>query len=117
VYSLTNYAQEQSIDRLQAFSRWGVKSLYDYSRLRLRVLAKGNKKQMSLDNCTFDLTGVANDSIRLELITNQYELPERHAVVRYLRRDLPVIELGGSMGVVACVTNKLLTDPDGARRR
>ena len=28
-----------------------------------------------------------------------------------LRRDLPVIELGGALGVVACVTNKLLTHP------
>ena len=36
---------------------------------------------------------------------------ERRAVTRYLRRDLPVIELGGSMGVVACVTNKLLQNP------
>jgi hypothetical protein len=28
-----------------------------------------------------------------------------------LRRDLPVIELGGALGVVACVTNKLLAQP------
>jgi FkbM family methyltransferase len=89
----------------------GVKGLYDYSRLRLLVLAKGSKKQVGLDNCTFDLAGITNDSIRIELITNQYELPERQAVIRYLRRDLPVVELGGSMGVVACMTNKLLMDP------
>ena len=93
------------------FQEGGIRSLYEYSRLRLQVLAKGSKKQVRLDNCTFDMTGVANDSIRLELITNRYELPERNAVVRYLRRDLPVVELGGSMGVVACVTNKLLTNP------
>ncbi len=41
----------------------------------------------------------------------KYESAERHAVARYLRRDIPVVELGGSMGVVACVTNKLLKDP------
>ena len=32
------------------------------------------------------------------------------AIARYLRRDLPVVELGGSIGVVACVTNRLLKD-------
>jgi FkbM family methyltransferase len=89
----------------------GVKGFYDYSRLRILVLAKGNKKQVRLDDCTFDLAGITNDSIRIELIANQYELPERQAVIRYLRRDLPVVELGASMGVVACMTNKLLKDP------
>ena len=44
-------------------------------------------------------------------MTDKYEAAERRAVVRYLRRDMPVIELGGSMGVVACVTNRLLADP------
>jgi FkbM family methyltransferase len=47
----------------------------------------------------------------MQLITNIYEAPERRAVARYVRRNLPVVELGGSMGVVACVTNKLLKDP------
>ena len=39
------------------------------------------------------------------------KLPERRAVKKHLRRDLPVIELGGALGVVACITNKLLADP------
>ena len=89
----------------------GPKGLFDYLWLRLQVLTKEHKQQVRLDRCTFDLAGVTDDSTRIELITNKYESAERHAVVRYLRRDLPVIELGGSMGVVACVTNKLLTDP------
>jgi FkbM family methyltransferase len=46
--------------------------------------------------------------MRAQLFTNNYEAEERRAVARYLRRDLPVVELGGSMGVVACVTNRLL---------
>ena len=44
------------------------------------------------------------------MVKNDYELPERTAIARYLRRDLPVVELGGSIGVVACVTNRLLKD-------
>ncbi len=89
----------------------GPKSLFDYVWLRLQVLTKEHKQNVRLDGCTFDLASVTNDSTRVELMTNQYESAERHAVVRYLKRDLPVIELGGSIGVVACVTNKLLTDP------
>lgn len=89
----------------------GIKNLYDYSWIRLQVLAKGRKKQVRLDRCMFSLAGITDKSTILELLTNKYEASERRAVARYLRRDIPVVELGGSMGVVACVTNKLLTDP------
>jgi FkbM family methyltransferase len=89
----------------------GIKNLYDYLWLRLQVWVKGRKDEVRVDTCMFNLAGVANESIRIELITNRYESAERHAVARYLKRDIPVIELGGSMGVVACVTNKLLTNP------
>ena len=89
----------------------GIKNLYDYSWVRLQVLAKGRKRQVRLDGCIFSLAGITDDSIRVELFTNKYEARNADAVARYLKRDMPVIELGGSMGVVACVTNKLLTDP------
>jgi FkbM family methyltransferase len=89
----------------------GIKNLYDYSRVRLQVWTKERRKQVRLDNCLFSLEGITDDSIRIELFTNKYEAPERRAVLRYLKRDIPVIELGGSMGVVACVTNKVLIDP------
>jgi FkbM family methyltransferase len=89
----------------------GIKNLYDYSWLRLQVWAKGRKSEVRLDTCVFNLAGITDDSTRVELMTNRYESAERHAVARYLKRDLPVVELGGSMGVVACVTNKLLIDP------
>jgi hypothetical protein len=89
----------------------GIKNLYDYSWVRLQVLAKGRKKQVRLDRCIFSLEGITDKSTILELLTDKYEASERQAVARYLRRDIPVIELGGSMGVVACVTNKLLKNP------
>lgn len=88
----------------------GARRIYDYSRVRLHVLAKGNKPTVKIDGCTFRLEGITDDSTIIELVTNQYEAPERSAIARYLKRDLPVIELGGSMGVVSCVTNKLLQD-------
>jgi FkbM family methyltransferase len=89
----------------------GIKNLRDYCRVRLQVWSKGRGKQVRLDNCLFSLEGITDDSTLVELFTNRYEAPERRAILRYLKRDMPVIELGGSMGVVACVTNKVLTDP------
>jgi FkbM family methyltransferase len=40
-----------------------------------------------------------------------YEAPEREALERYLNPELPVVEFGGSIGVLACLTNKRLHDP------
>ena len=79
--------------------------------LRLRLKAKAHKKSAELDGCTFSLQTVPDPFTKLFLLDGRYELPERRAVKRHLKRDLPVIELGGSLGVVACITNKLLTDP------
>src|SRR5580698_4591709 len=89
----------------------GIKNLYDYSWVRLQVLAKGRNKRVRLGRCIFSLEGITDKSTLIELFTNKYEAAERQAVARYLRRDIPVVELGGSMGVVACVTNRLLKDP------
>jgi len=63
-----------------------------------------------LDRCRFvlsDLPGVTRDL----LLSGRYELPERTAIRKYLRRDEPVVEFGANMGVVACTTNRLLRDP------
>jgi FkbM family methyltransferase len=92
------------------FREGGVKTVYDHSWLTLQVKTKGRRREVRLNGCTFSLDGL--DSIpRVELITNKYEEAERRAVARYLRRELAVVELGGSMGVVACVTNRLLNNP------
>jgi FkbM family methyltransferase len=92
------------------FREGGAKRVYDYVWLRLQVLAKGHKDEIRIDGCTFRLKEITDGATRIELITRNYEAAERKAVARYLRRDLPVVELGGSMGVVACVTNRLLKD-------
>jgi FkbM family methyltransferase len=93
------------------FRDGGVKKVYDYSWLRLQMLARGHKNTVRIDRCTFSLEGITDGSTRIELITHNYEAPERRAIARYARRELPVVELGGSMGVVSCITNKLLQDP------
>lgn len=40
-----------------------------------------------------------------------HEMPERKLVKNYLPRTLPVVELGGGLGVVSCLTNRMLSDP------
>jgi FkbM family methyltransferase len=47
----------------------------------------------------------------LGLVSGAYEQSEMRLLREYLRADLPVIELGASIGVVACVTNKKLNEP------
>jgi FkbM family methyltransferase len=49
--------------------------------------------------------------MKLELLSGRYEKPEREAVLRYLQPHWSVIELGGCIGVVSCITNKLLENP------
>jgi FkbM family methyltransferase len=97
---------------MQAEGPWSViRSVSSSIWLRSRLRAMAHKKSVELDGCTFSLRSIPDSFTKLFLLTNRYELPERRAVVRHLRRDLPVIELGGALGVVACITNKLLEDP------
>src|SRR5262249_47940482 len=41
-----------------------------------------------------------------------YEEPERRLFFRHFPIDLPIIELGASIGVLACVTNRKLLNPE-----
>jgi FkbM family methyltransferase len=83
----------------------GLRAAASHGWLKL----KARRSNVRLDNSKFGLEGIHGVS-KVAILTNLYELPERRAVARYLRRDLPVVELGGSIGVVACVTNRLLKD-------
>jgi FkbM family methyltransferase len=88
-----------------------VRELSSSLWLRLRLKAMANKKSAELDGCTFGLQTIPDSFTKLFLLDGRYELPERRAIKRHLKRDLPVIELGGALGVVACITNKLLAHP------
>ncbi len=68
-------------------------------------------KSIDLDGCTFDLGRLPNFPTKLLLLNKTYEDLERRAVHQFIRPELPVIELGACIGVVACITNKLLHDP------
>lgn len=63
------------------------------------------------DGCTFiipkDQTSLAYRSC---FLSGSYEPEERDLVRAFLRPNDTVLELGGCLGIVSCVTNKILTD-------
>jgi FkbM family methyltransferase len=81
-------------------------------QLRAKIYAKGANKVILLDGCRFALGSLPNSSMKLELLTGGYEKPEREAVLRFLQPEWAVIELGACIGVVACITNNFLKNPN-----
>ena len=76
-----------------------------------KIFAKGRNKTILIENCAFQLRGLSNSPMKLELQDGGYEQAELSAVRRYLDPECAVIELGACIGVVACVTNKRLRNP------
>lgn len=71
---------------------------------------RGNKVQ--LDGCTFLLDHFAIPTReKSAFFWNTYEQDMRVPLKKYIHRDAPVVELGASIGVVSCITNRMLTDP------
>jgi FkbM family methyltransferase len=68
-------------------------------------------KSITLDGSTFGLEMIPNNAMKVSLLKGKYERFERHAVLKYVRPELPVVELGACVGVVACVTNAILKNP------
>ncbi len=56
----------------------------------------------------FDLTNI---KFRGQFPINFYEKQERRYLKQYLPKDACVLELGGCLGVVSCITNRLLEHP------
>jgi FkbM family methyltransferase len=63
-----------------------------------------------IDNCRFSLAGLPDSMIEL-LLSGKYELAERTLLKRSLDCNLPVVELGGCIGVLACIINRRLANP------
>ena len=82
-----------------------------WSGLKLEVFIKGRKPAVYIDGCRFGLRDLPNTVLKLALVDGTYEQPEREAIQRYLSPELPVVEMGGCIGVVSCITNKLLKNP------
>ena len=88
----------------------GVGSLSSAVSQRARLAVAG--RTVVLDGCVFSLEGLPDDRMKLELVRKEYEKFERQAALQYVWPAAPVVELGACMGIVACITNRVLT---GAR--
>jgi FkbM family methyltransferase len=67
--------------------------------------------QFHADGCIFSIPKDATTrAFRSCFLTNKYEREERELIRKWLRPDDSVIELGACLGIVSCVTNKLLAD-------
>lgn len=67
---------------------------------------------ISIDGCEFGVRSPAiSTSFKSHFFFDDYEVPEREAIKHFLDPQLPAIELGGAMGVIACLTNKRLNKP------
>jgi FkbM family methyltransferase len=87
-------------------------AIYERADLKLKLAKAGKTNSVLLDGCQFDIQSLADTPMKLELLSGGYELPEREAARKYIKPNWPVIELGACVGVVACVTNKILTNPE-----
>jgi FkbM family methyltransferase len=68
---------------------------------------------VNIGGCTFNVNNpIISTRLKSRFLFNQYETPEREAIERFLDPSLPVIELGGAIGVVACITNRKLANPN-----
>src|SRR5689334_24218000 len=95
--------KQQYLDRLI-----GDEINWCYGKL---VEQRGNV--VEIDGCKFSLDSSAiTTRSKSKFMFGQYEKPEREAVGRFLNPSLPVVEFGGSIGVVSCLTNRKLENPE-----
>lgn len=106
----------KTVAALKLLRTGGLKALASEARRRAAVwrvcLAARRLKSIDIDGCSIGLAGIPTGAMKASLLQRDYESFERSAALRYLRPDLPVVELGGCIGVVACVTNRLLSHPE-----
>jgi len=73
---------------------------------------RGNLVQLS--GCEFELpTPEVSDAIFSRFVLGRYERPELEAIGAHLPAELPLIELGGGLGVLSCIANRRLRTPEG----
>ena len=91
--------------------RGGASELWSTGLQRLRELRRRRPGDLvRIDECVFSLAGLPID-LRYLLLAGDYETLERAALQQHLDPALDVIELGASIGVISCLTNRRLQEP------
>jgi FkbM family methyltransferase len=103
--SIAAEAREQARERV---SKWWYRDRVWIGKL---VTLGGN--ELTLDGCRFTLSHpLITDKTRARFLRGRYERAERVLLRKWLDGSAPVIELGGGLGVVACLINRGLQHPD-----
>jgi len=90
-----------------------MKRLYKIRRVLLRYLVPRFlwPKVVTIDNASINLRDAPYSfGIKLILFRNNYECSERMLIKRVLRKGSRVIELGGSIGIIAAVSKEIVGD-------
>ena len=89
--------------------RWWNKN--DHWLFGKLVEIRGNR--VSIDGCVFEVKSkVVSTPLKSRLALDRYESAERYAIKEFLDPGLPVVEFGGGIGVVSCLTNRRLLAPE-----
>ncbi len=87
-----------------------VRTFLFYPLLGLIFDLKGGR--FRADGCVFAIPkDITSLEFRACFLTKTYEADERMLIQKHLLPEDSVLELGACLGIVSCVTNKLLRDP------
>src|SRR5580658_9866964 len=68
-------------------------------------------RRFRADACEFEIPRrLTSTAYRAGFLKNDYDAEERELVRKFIRSDDSVLEVGACLGIVSCVTNKLLRD-------
>lgn len=101
---------KRSVNKTRWYGRLYDWCMHDNWWVGKYVELMGNR--VMIDGCVFSLDSSSISAcVKSRFALNQYEGAERYMIRHYLDTKLPVVELGGGIGVVSCIVNKLLNDP------
>lgn len=99
-----------AVNKTRCYGRLYDWCMHDNWWLGKYVELMGN--QVMLDGSVFSLDNPSiSTRVKSRFVLNQYEGAERYMIRHYLDPNLPVVELGGGIGVISCIVNKQLNDP------
>jgi len=68
-------------------------------------------RRFRADGCEFEIPRhLTSTTYRAGFLKNDYEAEERELIRKFIRKSDSVLEVGACLGIVSCVTNKLLGD-------
>lgn len=94
-------------------SRWADRWLRGLDNPWLGRLIELRGDIVHIEGCDFSVRSPAiGTDVKSRFLFGRYEKPERMALKQFLDPALPVVEFGAAIGVVACLTNRRLRDPE-----